>query len=664
MKSRIYLAEVWHHRLGDTQHFFRYKLPFFAFDLDELRHVEARNRLFSWNRFNVFSLHDSDYLFRKKEGNGTIKERLQLRLSEFESSIETDRVMLVTVPRFFNYVFNPVSFYYCFSATGELSGCVAEVNNTYGEKHLYFLEEKLDNPGLLARFLKPKVFFVSPFYQREGDYEFLFGNLEDKLDIRMNVTKSEKPFFRAGLKGNGKPFTTGETLRVLAKTPIQAALTMPRILIQAAKLYRKKLPVYSKPLPQTRNTVKEADPHFSEQLGRRFFDQLLGKSTKGAIRVIYPDQTSRVFMGNGEGLTVELKIREWKFFGRLLASGDIGVGESYVEGEWMTPDLTALLSYFVDNFSAVKKRSAFAVPLRFATQIFRSLVRLNTRTGAKSNIQAHYDLGNSFFELFLDPTMMYSSAIFPTEESTLEEAQLTKLDRLIERAQLKPTDHVLEIGTGWGGFAMRAASTIGCRVTTVTISKQQYTYARQRVKKAGLDRLIDIRFSDYRDVRGKFDKIVSVEMLEAIGHNQLPTFFAKCDKLLAMDGLLVLQVITMPEQRYNSYRRNSDFIQKYIFPGAVVPSLGAIHQAATTSSSFTLERLENIAPHYAKTLRLWRERLFEKKSELHALGFDEYFLRMWEYYFAYCEAGFGRKILSDFHFVYTRPNNLALKQID
>lgn len=664
MNSRIYLAEVWHHRMGKTEHFFRYKLPFFSFDLDELSAVSRRNRLFSVNSLNVFSLHDRDYLFTKRENKGSIKERLQARLREFESPIEAERVILVTVPRFCNYVFNPVSFYYCYNAKCQFSGCIAEVNNTYGEKHLYILDNNEERSGFLARFLKPKDFFVSPFYPRSGDYEFLFGDISEKLDIRIHVLDSGKPFFRAGLSGKGKELTTTETMKVLLAAPIAAALTMPRILYEAAKLYRKKLPVYSRPIPQTKRTVKSADPHFTEKLGRRFFDRLLEQSTKGSLRVTYPNGTSRVFMGKDDGLQVELSIREWKFFGRLLASGDIGVGESFVEGEWTTPDLTGVLSYFVDNFSAVKKRSTFAVPVRIASQIFRSLVRLNTRSGAKSNIQAHYDLGNKFFELFLDSTMMYSSALFASEETTLEQAQLAKLDRLIERAQLKPTDHVLEIGTGWGGFAVRAAETIGCKVTTVTISKQQFIYARDRVQKAGLENQIKVRYCDYRDVKGEFDKIVSVEMLEAIGHQQLPTFFAKCDKLLAPNGLLVLQVITMPEQRYDSYRRNSDFIQKYIFPGAVVPSLGAIHQAATSSSAFTLERLENIAPHYARTLKLWRERLFERKEELFKQGFDEYFLRMWEYYFAYCEAGFARKILSDFHFVYTRPNNLDLKTFE
>ncbi len=658
MNSRIYLAEVWHHRIGKTSHFFKYKLPFFSFDLDELSSIEKKNKLFSVNRFNVFALHDQDYLYDKTRRSGSIKQRLNDRIAEFGCPITAEKIVLLTAPRFMNYVFNPVSFYYCYKQTGEFSGCIAEVNNTYGEKHLYFLDNKEEASGFLARFLKPKEFFVSPFYERNGDYEFLFGDINQKLDVRINVLKDYKPFFRAGISGNGLPFTTSETLKVISVAPLQSALTMPRILYEAAKLYRKKLTVYSRPVPQTTQTVKEADPQFTEQIGRRFFDRLLNKSTVGSLKVVYPNRTSRVFMGEKEGLQAELRIHEWKFFGRLLTNGDIGVGESYVEGEWTTDDLTQLLSYFVDNFSAVKKRSPLAVPARMAAQVFRSLVRLNTRKGAKSNIQAHYDLGNNFFELFLDPTMMYSSGIFESETTTLKDAQLAKLDRLIERAQLKPTDHVLEIGTGWGGFAVRAAQTIGCKVTSVTISRQQFIYAKERVRKEGLENKIKVRYCDYRDVKGKFNKIVSIEMLEAIGHQQLPTFFAKCDQLLAPNGLLVLQVITMPEQRYDSYRRNSDFIQKYIFPGAVVPSLGAIHQAATTASSLNLERLENIGPHYAQTLKLWRERLDERKAELFEQGFDEYFLRLWEYYFAYCEAGFSRKILSDFHFVYTRPNNL------
>ena len=658
MKSQIYLAEVWHHRIGAVRHFFRYRLPCATIWLHELKSIPQENRLFRYNRRGVFSLRDEDYLGDLPLGT-SLMERLEYRLREFGFQWKIAEVALVTVPRFFPAVFNPVSFYYCFDDQDALIGCVAEVNNTYGEKHLYILDKPEAAKGFLARFLNPKEFFVSPFYQREGEYEFLFGDIREKLDIRINVWKDGQVVFRAALGGSGREFTTSSTLRVLGKAPVHAALTFGRILYEAGKLFWKKLPVYSKPIPQSQFTIQAAKPHFSERLGWNFFQKLLRQSSKGKLTITLPNGEVHAFVGKNSGIEAELLVKEWKFFGRLISSGDIGVGEGYVEGDWTSSDMPKVLRYFADNFSAVRKKSLMAKPIRFASQIFRTLVRLNTRKGAQSNIQAHYDLGNEFFKLFLDPTMMYSSALFLKEGMSLEEAQLAKLDRLIERAQLKPEDHVLEIGTGWGSFACRAAEQIGCKVTSVTISKQQYAYAKEQVEKRGLKDLVEVRFCDYRDVKGTYTKIVSIEMLEAVGHHQLPVFFRLCDRVLAKDGLVVLQVITMPEQRYDTYRKSSDFIQKYIFPGAVVPSVGAIHQAATSSSGFLLERLENIGPDYADTLRIWRERLMERKDEVQAMGFDEYFIRLWEYYFAYCEAGFGQRILGNHHFVFTRANNLS-----
>jgi cyclopropane-fatty-acyl-phospholipid synthase len=272
----------------------------------------------------------------------------------------------------------------------------------------------------------------------------------------------------------------------------------------------------------------------------------------------------------------------------------------------------------------------------------------NTRGGSRRNISAHYDLGNDFFRLFLDPTMMYSSAIFEPATLSLEQAQCVRLERICRRLDLGPGDHLLEIGTGWGGMAIHAARQYGCRVTTTTISRQQHELARERIAEAGLEDRITLLLEDYRDLKGEYDKLVSIEMIEAVGHEYYETYFGQCGRLLKDAGLMLLQAITITDQRYDAARRSVDFIQRHIFPGSTIPSVTAMLSACTRSSDLRLVHLEDIGPHYATTLRIWRENFQRNLDGVRALGYPEEFIRMWEFYFGYCEGGFAGRAPATF----------------
>ncbi|MEZ6121708.1 MAG: cyclopropane-fatty-acyl-phospholipid synthase family protein [Planctomycetaceae bacterium] len=355
-----------------------------------------------------------------------------------------------------------------------------------------------------------------------------------------------------------------------------------------------------------------------------------------------------------DGLSSDLTVHSASFYRRLVTGGSLGFAESYLQGEWDSEDLPALLRIFCRNLNRVHSVSGgFA---SFAKALARAghWLSRNTRSGSRRNIEAHYDLGNDFFELFLDPTMMYSSAIFDDPTMTLEDAQTARLDRICQRLDLKPTDHLMEIGTGWGGLAIHAARNYGCRVTTTTISEQQYQYAERQVRELGLRNQITLRRQDYRDLEGQFDKLVSIEMIEAVGPQYYDTFFRKCASLLKPNGCMLVQAIVMPEQRYATYLKSVDFIQKYIFPGGSLPSISVMQQAASRTSSLRLVELNDFAAGYAQTLRAWRAEFRNRLDEVRALGYPERFIRMWDYYLCYCEAAFEERAVGVVHAVWNR----------
>ncbi len=319
------------------------------------------------------------------------------------------------------------------------------------------------------------------------------------------------------------------------------------------------------------------------------------------------------------------------------------------------PNLTTAMRVLAQNdevLAGVETGAARLVrPLRAAV----NWLRRNTRAGSKRNISAHYDLSNDFFALMLDPTMTYSSGVFPSPAATLEEASIEKYDRICRKLQLSPQDHVLEIGTGWGGFAEHAVKNYGCRVTTTTISDEQHAYAKQRFQEAGIADRVSLLKDDYRDLRGTYDKLVSIEMIEAVGEKFLPGYFAKCSELLKPHGMMCLQAITIPDHRYDTYRKSVDFIQRYIFPGGFLPSMGAMARCIGRGTDFRFLHVEDFAPHYATTLAHWRRNFWREIEAVRSLGFDERFIRTWHYYLCYCEAGFRERQIGVAQLVLTKP---------
>jgi cyclopropane-fatty-acyl-phospholipid synthase len=376
----------------------------------------------------------------------------------------------------------------------------------------------------------------------------------------------------------------------------------------------------------------------------------------GDLELRLPEGRPHRFGAPGTGPSATVTVESDDLFRRLARRPRLGLGEAYAAGDWRADDLVALFTLLILNIEAARRRP----PVATIAALERFWPRLPARNGlrrAERNIQYHYDIGNELYRLFLDESLTYSCAYFERPEETLEQAQQNKYRRICAKLELGLGDDVLEIGCGWGGFALHAAGERGARVTGLTISREQHELARRRVAEAELEHLVEIRYEDYRRTEGRFAKIASIEMLEAIGHEQYGAFFAACDRLLAPGGLACIQTIAIPDQRYESYRRRTDWIREYIFPGSLLPSLAALTDAMTRSSQLIVHGLEDIGIHYARTLREWRERFFENIQAVRALGYDDRFERIWEFYLAYCEAAFATRSLRDLQLVLTRPFN-------
>jgi cyclopropane-fatty-acyl-phospholipid synthase len=387
-------------------------------------------------------------------------------------------------------------------------------------------------------------------------------------------------------------------------------------------------------------------------LAERLVRSRLARLEHGVLRLggeTYGARTARC------ALEARVEIHDARFWGEVAWGGSVGAGEAYMLGYWSADDLTAALRVLAANHEVLDRLetglAALSAPLRKAMH----WAARNTRRGSRRNIAAHYDLGNDFFGLFLDPTLMYSSAVFERADMTLEEASLAKLERICRRLDLQPGDRVLEIGSGWGGFALHAASRYRCHVTTTTISARQHALAARRVREAGLSDLVTLLREDYRDLQGRYDKLVSIEMVEAIGHQYFETFFAKCGALLESEGRMLLQAITIGDWRYAAARDSVDFIKKHIFPGCCIPSVSALTAAMAAASDLRLVHLDDIGPHYATTLRMWRENLMRNLVSVRSIGYPDVFIRMWEFYLCYCEAGFAERALGDVQALFVKP---------
>jgi cyclopropane-fatty-acyl-phospholipid synthase len=362
-------------------------------------------------------------------------------------------------------------------------------------------------------------------------------------------------------------------------------------------------------------------------------------------------------------LRAHIRVLNPQIWTSIAVNGSVGVAESFMDGHWVVDDLVSLVRIFVRNRTVLDRMEGGIA--RFGQWLLRMWhqKRRNTETGSQRNISEHYDLSNALFKTFLDPTMMYSCAVYERADESLDVAAVRKLDRICQKLALTPSDHLLEIGTGWGGFAVHAAQNYGCKITTTTISDEQYQLASARVQTAGLAEKISVIKQDYRLLDGRFDKIVSIEMIEAIGHQYLNTYFGKVSSLLKDNGLALIQAITIEDSRYAQALKDVDFIKRYIFPGSFIPSITAMLAACTAASDMKLVHLEDIGPSYALTLKAWRERFNADLEQVKTLGFDARFIRMWNYYLAYCEGGFIERSIGDVHLLLAKPRNLRTQYL-
>ena len=414
-------------------------------------------------------------------------------------------------------------------------------------------------------------------------------------------------------------------------------------------------PAVPQPVASTTSTAERRWLCLMERFSRRMLRSSLSGLQYGQV-VLEHEQTSERFGNLTQcALAGHVRLNSPRFFRRLLSDGLLGAAESYLEGEWVSEELTDLFRVLLKNEHVLSKVSSPLTRLSQLRHRWQHFRNRNSRAGSRRNIQEHYDLGNDFFRLFLDPTMLYSSAIFPSDQSSLEEGSIEKIDRVCRMLKLQPDEEVIEIGSGWGAFAVHAASRYGCRITTTTISDEQFRMTSERVQQAGLGDRVTVLKRDYRDLDGQYDKLVSIEMIEAVGRRYLPGYFRKCGELLKDDGAMMIQAITLPEQRYAGYEDSVDFIQKYIFPGGFLPSISMMQRHIVEETSLRLISMDDFGLHYARTLRLWNERFHEQLDAVRGLGFSERFIRMWRYYLCYCEAAFLERAIGLVQVLWAKP---------
>lgn len=395
---------------------------------------------------------------------------------------------------------------------------------------------------------------------------------------------------------------------------------------------------------------------YLEILAERQVRKRLARIEQGTLSVEGPGGATTTYGGaGGTSPSARITVHDAPdLYTALAFRGHVGAAEAYARGAWSTEDLTSVVRIFLRNRGVLDDletgSARFAQPARTLLHAWNR----STRSGARRNIHAHYDLGNDFFGLFLDETLTYSAGFFGGRERTLAEASTAKYDRICRKLGLQPSHHVVEIGSGWGGFALHAAGRYGCRVTTTTLSREQHARATERVRSAGLADRVTVLLDDYRDLRGKYDRLVSIEMIEAVGHQYLPTFFERCDALLEDDGMAALQVITIQDRYYEAARREVDFIKRYIFPGSCIPSVSVLTGAAA-GTTLRLVHLDDMTADYAETLRRWRDRFEARWPEIARLGFDATFRKLWEFYFCYCEGGFDEAVLGSLQMTFAKP---------
>lgn len=641
---------VQHQRKGPIDHRLRHDVYQWLVDLEELPVLDGPLRAAAG--------------FKAEDHLGDPERSIRANVIAFARTHGVDlpddtRVVMLANARVLGYVFNPLTVHWCLDrTTGEVLCVVAEVHNTYGERHAYLL--RTDARGSA---LTDKAFYVSPFYDVSGRYRLTFGLTPQRVAVTVTLHRDgdtgSRPDFTASFRGTPEPVTRRRLVGQVARRPLMSQQVSLLIKAHGIWLWARRLPLQSRRphqppegvvMTQSQTAASATDdlgevmPAVKEggvraAIARRLFtyaeDRVRG-------RVLWPDGT--LTGGGGPESPVFELVRPEQFFARVAKDFKIGYGEAYMAGDWRPAaghDLADVLEPWAERLTDLVPQ-----PL----QRFRRLVdltaprqRRNTPEGARSNIEAHYDLSNELFSRFLDPSLTYSSALFAQSEAPfsgdLEEAQHRKIDSILDMAGVGPGTRMLEIGSGWGSLLLRAAQR-GADVTSITLSSEQLALATELVHRHGLSERVEVRLQDYRDVRGEFDAVVSVEMVEAVGAEYWPTYFQTVDKLLAPGGTAAIQAITIGHERMLETMRSHSWILKYIFPGGMLPSLQAIDEVLATHTRLRVTQDLGFGHHYAETLHRWRTRFDDNWDEISRHGFDERFRRMWEFYLGYCEAGF------------------------
>ena len=643
----IYRTTITHYRQAPVQHFFEYRSYSWYIDLDDLPTLPWWLRPFA--RFDA-----RDHL---AGGPGqSLRDRVDAYLAENDAQLPDGRITALLQARVLGHVFNPISVFWCHDRHGVLCRVLVEVHNTYGQRHVYLL------PPANTPVLVTKKFYVSPFNPVAGHYQVLAPRPDRQVDVVVSLHRNGQPTFVATLRGTRRPATVGHVARMQILSPLAPLLVALRIRIQGIALWLRRVPVVSRKAANSEKQLAAIDSKRWPAVARVpsgpraaasavIAKRLLRRAAaRLPIRLLYPDGT---VIGAGDAKSPTLVInRPDRLARRIGRHGLIGFGESYMAGEWESEALTEVLTVLAtDMENLVPSALHWLRPIVVASQPGSSRP---SRQQARRDVAAHYDLSNDLFAEFLDETMTYSSALFarlPASWPELADAQRRKIDRLLDAAGVGPGTRLLEIGTGWGELAIRAAAR-GAQVRSVTLSERQHWLARQRVAAAGLSDRIEVDLRDYRDVGGNYDAVISVEMIEAIGFHAWPDYFRTLQRLLTPNGRLAIQAITMSHDRMLATRNTHTWIQKYIFPGGLIPSARAIVEITERQTGLRPVDMLSLRQHYAETLRLWRERFMQRRKPLSYIGFDEVFARMWELYLAYAEAGFRSGYLNVYQWTF------------
>ncbi len=658
MFSKRAKGYTFHDRLGHPRHRFMEPISYYLFDLAELTELSEQSRFFSFNRGNLLAINECDYLGWEA---GTLRDRLIAACCKEQANFQAGRIELLTMPKVLGYAFIPVSFYFCYDQSEELAFFALEINNTFAERHFYLLPVKSAQRNERGYSWKiRKDFHVSPFWSMDYDYQIHLERAEGSLRIDVNLERSTAQKFISYIQVELTPIDFNRLSLKLVADMFRIVLAMPKIMWHALILsIVKRLPVHMKPNPASANTIRASMYSWFDQFCYKIITTRLKNIANGVLVLTLPDGRELRFDGAEPGQQVNIKLNNFRLFRRVVLKGAIGFGESYSDGDWDCSDPAAAISFLLNNYHAVSEHKLNLIkPMRWLERLRHSF-RSNTLKNSPNNIAAHYDLSNDFFATFLDRSRMYSAAYYTSPDQSLELAQREKIKMIATKAGMQPGAKILEIGSGWGGFAEYCAEEYSAQVTSLTLSKEQKQYAQEQARKKGLAAAISYELLDYRNAQGEYDHIVSIEMLEAVGHGNLEKFFRKCNQLLKPSGSLVAQVIAYPDTHYSSYLKSSDWIQKHIFPGSHLPSLGAL-LAAAAKAGLIIENVENLAEHYARTLCEWRQRFELNLAAVRQQGFDEKFIRTWRFYLAACEAEFATRWLAVYQIVFTRPNNSKL----